>query len=345
MFRNAQGQNLMGMHTFHDNRLQLGPYDSGDRVDISCEQKMLLNPGDYLLHLAVADCHSTHEFVSLDYRDNLAKVSVFGKEFPYGIVHTEPHFTWKKISASSRSSPSLPDYDPIVFEYSFEQVKEVWEAALGSPDLQETVQRILEYDDDSLKKMAISSENERGWPGESRFEPNGYYRMMLGRYVFAGSQFCQRALVLDTCCGFGWGAFLLSHYADRVTAFDIDPQAIQICETVWPAKNINWLVGDARDLSFLQGRLFDVVVGMETIEHFEQTDGARYVQEVARILRPGGIFMGTTPLAETQQEAQEIQRTNHDHLHIFTRQELLDLLGRYFSRSVVIGKWLFIGVR
>jgi lipopolysaccharide transport system ATP-binding protein len=345
MFRNSQGQNLMGMHTFHDNKIQLGPYDSGDRIDISCEQKMLLNPGDYLLHLAVADCHSVHEFVTLDYRDNLAKVSVFGEEFPYGIVHTEPRFTWKEHTASSSSYHSLPDYDPIVFGYSLEQVKGVWEAELDNPDLQRTVQTILEYDDDNLKEMAIPRENERGWPGESRFALNGYYRMMLGRYVFAGSQFCQRASVLDTCCGFGWGAFLISHYADRVTAFDIDPGAIHVCETEWPAENINWLVGDARDLSFLQGRLYDVVLGMETIEHFDQSDGARYVQEVARVLRPGGIFTGTTAVAETRQEAQEIQCTNRDHLHIFTRQELLDLLGRYFSRSVIIGKWLFIGER
>ncbi len=94
MFRNPQGQNLMGMHSFVEHRVNFGPRVAGDIVDIECTQKMLLNPGQYLLHLAIADCKTDHDFVSLDNRSNLQKVSVYGIPLGYGLIHTRPEFTF-----------------------------------------------------------------------------------------------------------------------------------------------------------------------------------------------------------------------------------------------------------
>lgn len=92
MLRNPIGQNLMGMHTFHENHLDLGVQGVGAVFDIICVQEMLLNPGDYLLNIGIADHRTDYDFTSIDVRNNLSKISVYGKPISYGIIHTKPRF-------------------------------------------------------------------------------------------------------------------------------------------------------------------------------------------------------------------------------------------------------------
>jgi lipopolysaccharide transport system ATP-binding protein len=349
MFRNAQGQNLMGMHSFHNHRVDFGMYEAGDSVEISCEQEMLLNPGDYLLSIGIADCRSDYDFTSLDNRSNLTKISVFGKAVSYGLIHTQPRFSFGgQQSEGSIGAPGASwRRDAGVLDYDLKQVQSIYLVELDSSGLRDTLQTILQYSDANIgtHAQANGQEEERAWPGEPRFVETSYYKMMLGRYAFAGSQLCRGANVLDTCCGIGWGAFMVAHYARQVTAFDIEQRTIDFCRDTWQAANIRWLVGDARNLAFLRGQLYDVALGMETIEHFTYTDGAAYIAEVARVLGPEGVFIGTSSFPETEQEAREIQRANPYHLHIFTRSEMIDLLSRHFSRLAIIGNWMFIAFK
>jgi ABC-type polysaccharide/polyol phosphate transport system ATPase subunit len=104
MFRNAQGQNLMGMHSFHEHRIHFGTYEAGDMLEVICEQEMLLNPGNYLLSIGIADCRSDYDFTSLDNRSSITKVTVFGKSVGYGIIHTTPRFSFSVLDQNS-----LPD--------------------------------------------------------------------------------------------------------------------------------------------------------------------------------------------------------------------------------------------
>jgi hypothetical protein len=55
--------------------------------------EMLLNPGEYLLHLGLAECKSDHVYVSLDNRDKVGVVTVHGKPVSFGLVHHLPRFT------------------------------------------------------------------------------------------------------------------------------------------------------------------------------------------------------------------------------------------------------------
>jgi ABC-type polysaccharide/polyol phosphate transport system ATPase subunit/SAM-dependent methyltransferase len=349
MFRNPQGQNLMGMHSFHNHRVDFGVYDAGDSVEISCEQEMLLNPGDYLLSIGIADCRSDYDFTSLDNRSNLTKISVFGKVVSYGLIHTQPHFRFagKRLEASSDSPAARSWPDTSVVDYDLAQVQRIYTAELDSLELQDTLQTILQYSDANVSTWPLTNgeEEERAWPGEPRFVATGYHKMMLGRYAFAGAQLCRNAKVLDTCCGLGWGTFMLAHYARHVTAFDIEQRAIDFCNSTWPATNVRWLAGDARNMAFLGDQRYDVALGMETIEHFTYADGALYVAEVARALCSDGVFIGTSAFPETEQEALDLQRTNPYHLHIFTRSEMIDLLSCHFSRVSIIGNWMFIAYK
>ena len=93
MFRNAQGQNLFGANTRYDGAVKIGPLMPGARYRIATGMEMLLNPGEYLLHLGLAECKSDHVYVSLDNRDRVGVVTVHGKPVSFGLVHHLPRFT------------------------------------------------------------------------------------------------------------------------------------------------------------------------------------------------------------------------------------------------------------
>lgn len=104
MFRNAQGQNLFGANTLYDGPVTLIP-DAGTRYRIRMEMEMMLNPGEYLLHLGLAECKSDHVYVTLDNRDKVGVVTVHGKPVSYGLIHHSPRFHVTKLSMDGLSAP------------------------------------------------------------------------------------------------------------------------------------------------------------------------------------------------------------------------------------------------
>ena len=91
VFRNAQGQNLFGANTRYDGPVPI-EVKPGERYRIRMEMEMRLNPGEYLLHLGLAECRSDHVYVTLDNRDKVGVVTVYGKPVSYGLIHHEPRF-------------------------------------------------------------------------------------------------------------------------------------------------------------------------------------------------------------------------------------------------------------
>jgi ABC-type polysaccharide/polyol phosphate transport system ATPase subunit/2-polyprenyl-3-methyl-5-hydroxy-6-metoxy-1,4-benzoquinol methylase len=329
MLRNPQGQNLMGMHSYHEHRVQFGIQQPGTRIEIVCQQEMLLNPGDYLLNLGIADCRSDYDFTSLDSRNNIAKLTVVGKAISYGLIHTQPIFRWADAC----------------YNYDIEQVRELYQQELANPDLHDILKTILSHDQAPPEDASSYEKEERAWPGEPRFRKNNYYQMMLGRYLFAASRYCRGARVLEACSGLGWGAYLVAHYAKQVVAFDVEQQSIRESQALWPATNIEWLTSDVRDLSFLPPPLFDVALAMEAIEHLTYSDGELMLRNLASQLGAGGLCIGTSAFPDTEAEAEAIRSTNPFHLHIFTASQLSAILKRYFSHHTIIGGWMFIAVK
>lgn len=92
VFRNAQGQNLFGANSRYDSPLRISEVPQGSKVKICINMKMLLNPGQYLLHLGLANCSSDHLYVTLDNRDKAETISVYGKPISFGLIHHNPEF-------------------------------------------------------------------------------------------------------------------------------------------------------------------------------------------------------------------------------------------------------------
>jgi len=96
------------------------------------------------------------------------------------------------------------------------------------------------------------------------------------------------ARVLDLGCGPGWVSHnLVGDYA--LTGVDVEEDAIKLCQSLYDAE---YMVGSAFDLPFSDNE-FDAVIFTEAIEHF--VDPKPAVAEIARVLKPGGMTLVTTP--------------------------------------------------
>ena len=91
--------------------------------------------------------------------------------------------------------------------------------------------------------------------------------------------------------------------------------------------NVVDIVLDNMTQSDLPDESFDCIVSVEVLEHVQEDD--LFVSEVWRILKPGGIFLMTTPNGDF------VPNINPDHKRHYTRQQLLTLLQSKFSQTQV----------
>lgn len=108
------------------------------------------------------------------------------------------------------------------------------------------------------------------------------------RYFQRFASFSDRA-VLDLGCGGGFMAEALADRGARVTGIDPASEAIAAAREHARMRDlaISYDVGVGEDLPYDDAR-FDACICVDVLEHV--TDRARVVCEVARVLKPGGIF-------------------------------------------------------
>ena len=109
------------------------------------------------------------------------------------------------------------------------------------------------------------------------------------RYRFA-VKYAPGRDILDVACGDGYGsAALLKAGAKSLVGVDVDAAT---CDYARRKYHIDARQGDAAALPFPAGS-FDLVVSFETIEHVPEP--TRFLDECARVLRPGGVLVMSTP--------------------------------------------------
>jgi SAM-dependent methyltransferase len=104
------------------------------------------------------------------------------------------------------------------------------------------------------------------------------------------AQRCAGLDVLEAGCGEGYGADLIAGVARRVTALDYDEATVAHVRARY--RRVQVRHANLTELPLADGSV-DVVVNFQVIEHL--WDQARFVSECARVLRPSGLLMVSTP--------------------------------------------------
>jgi ubiquinone/menaquinone biosynthesis C-methylase UbiE len=176
--------------------------------------------------------------------------------------------------------------------------------------------------DGALTPLTLPFTGERMVPGQVG---ESLFREHEARYVFA-STFVKDKVVLDVACGTGIGTqYLLKVGARSCLGLDIDGPTIEYARAAY--NGCQFAQCDATNLCVPDSSM-DVVVSFETIEHLR--DPLKFLSECIRVLRPGGIFICSTP----NRTMYRLAIKNPYHLHEFKTAE--------FARSL---ESMFVDVR
>ena len=150
---------------------------------------------------------------------------------------------------------------------------------------------------------------------------NHFYH--LARYMFAARQIDKTDKVLDFGCGTGYGARLLSDFAESVYAFDKDTKLVEeqnkfkkdnliFCKTLPECSN-----------------KFDKVVSFEVVEHIELANVNHYFNNIKKRMKNNGVLFISTPRA-VPFENRSLNR-QREHVYEYSPQEFRELLKSHFT--------------
>ena len=96
--------------------------------------------------------------------------------------------------------------------------------------------------------------------------------------------------VLEVSCGHGGGASYLTRTQKpkSYTALDLNPAGIRFCRERHRVAGLEFIQGDAENLP-IAANTFDAVINVEASHCYPNFP--RFLNEVARVLRPGGHFL------------------------------------------------------
>jgi SAM-dependent methyltransferase len=99
--------------------------------------------------------------------------------------------------------------------------------------------------------------------------------------------------MLELGCGAGRMTHSFAKRFERVYAFDLSPEMLRRAREIHKQRsNILWLLGNGADLSCIASGSLDFVFSYLVLQHVpEEALVLRYVQELLRVLRPGGVFL------------------------------------------------------
>ncbi len=157
------------------------------------------------------------------------------------------------------------------------------------------------------------------------------YNEHFARYAFA-ARFTQGKRVLDIGCGTGYGTLELARTASAAVGIDVSLEAVSYARSTYSASNLRYVTASCTRLPF-PNRSFDLAVAFEVIEHLE--DWPQLLEEVRRILSPGGQFIVSTPNKRYYQESRKLHGPNPFHVHEFEPEEFSAALRQVFPHVLV----------
>ncbi|MDX2145685.1 MAG: methyltransferase domain-containing protein [Rhodospirillaceae bacterium] len=156
----------------------------------------------------------------------------------------------------------------------------------------------------------------------------------MPRYALA-ADLAQGKAVLDFGCGTGYGAAMVAGRAKAVTGLDIDAGALAWAREVH--RNANLTFVQSADLGAgLPPVSFDLVTCFEMIEHVDHATQQSTVASIARVLKPGGVLVMSTP----NPEVTKFYDANPYHIREMTEAKFRELLAPHFPNIEILRQHL-----
>lgn len=142
--------------------------------------------------------------------------------------------------------------------------------------------------------------------------------------------------ILDVGCGSAWVARNMCPKNYEVISMDISLENTSGALEKYPFENHSAVVADVFSLPF-NDNVFDYIIASEIIEHV--IDPAAFVQNLMRILKPGGTLIVTTPYKEKIRYSLCVHCNKTTplfaHIHSFDEKKLLSLYQESDLKSTV----------
>lgn len=155
----------------------------------------------------------------------------------------------------------------------------------------------------------------------------------LARYAFAARLACGKR-VLDAGCGSGYGSAELAATACSVIGLDVSADALGYARQSYRSPNASFIEASCASLP-IASQSIDLVVAFEVIEHV--ADWQAFLQDVQRVLAPGGRLILSTPNKDYYAETRRHTGPNPYHVHEFDFAEFTrELQARFVHVAVYL---------
>ncbi len=136
----------------------------------------------------------------------------------------------------------------------------------------------LNYGYADNKKLELKKEDE-----------NNRYSIQLYNHVVASIRL-EGLDILEVGCGRGGGASYVARYfaPKSVMGIDLCKKSIDFCKKHYSVKGLSFCHGNALNLPYRDND-FDAVINVESSHRY--SDMERFLEEVYRVLKPGGYFL------------------------------------------------------
>ena len=132
--------------------------------------------------------------------------------------------------------------------------------------------------------------------------------------------------LLDIGCGEGRGVGLLQELVNNYNGIDKIAEVVDKLSVQYPQASFEQSI--IPPLAF-NDKKFDSVISFQVIEHIN--DDKRFIEEISRVLKPGGVALLTTPNIKMS-----LSR-NPWHIREYTASELTELCEPFFSKVEMLG--------
>lgn len=137
--------------------------------------------------------------------------------------------------------------------------------------------------------LEVQKEYWKYWNSRSDYPHDRAQRRGDKILAYLRSLHLDRPTILDMGCGMGWFANRLAQFGPTM-GIDLSDDAISRAKSEFP--QVAFVAGNVLEMD-LPERNFDVVVSQEVIAHVPDQRG--YVERAARVLKPDGYLILTTP--------------------------------------------------